>query len=75
MLKAVNYTLVTLIPKTSTNTRINEYRHIFCCFTLYKSIAKVMANRLSKILSSLTDESKVAFVPGKHIQDHSLLPF
>lgn len=75
MFKAINNTLVTLIPKTPNASMIKDYRPISCCTTLYKIISKVMAARLSKVLGSIIDESQTAFVPGKHIQDHILLAY
>ncbi|CAK8532031.1 unnamed protein product [Lathyrus sativus] len=75
LLNAMNCTLVTLIPKVNNATMIKDYRPISCCTTLYKVISKIMANRLSKVLNSIIDNSQAAFVPGNHIQDHILLAF
>ena len=41
--------------------------------SLYKFIAKVLANRLKRVMHSLINEAQNAFVEGKQIMDASLL--
>jgi hypothetical protein len=56
--RAINSTLVTLIPKHSTAKTIKEYRLISCCTTIFKIISKILTLRLSKVLSSVINLSQ-----------------
>ncbi|GMQ06217.1 hypothetical protein CsSME_00050882 [Camellia sinensis var. sinensis] len=52
---------------------INDYRPISLCNVVYKIIAKVLANRLRRVLSCMISSSQNAFVPGRIITDNILL--
>ena len=44
LLKAVNHTLITLIPKVSNPETAAHFRPISLCTTLYKILAKILVN-------------------------------
>nr|XP_016511332.1 PREDICTED: uncharacterized protein LOC107828514 [Nicotiana tabacum] len=48
MKKAWNCTAITLIPKGPDPTTVKDYRHIACCTTVYKVIAKILTKRIKK---------------------------
>ena len=50
-----------------------DYRPISLVGSLYKLIAKVLTNRLKKVMHSLINEAQNAFVKGRQIMDVSLL--
>ncbi|XP_059295395.1 uncharacterized protein LOC132048717 [Lycium ferocissimum] len=73
MPRAINCAVVTLIPKNDNPTTVKEYRPIACCTILYKIIAKVIASRLQKVISSIISKAQVGFIPGRKISDNIFL--
>ena len=67
LLKELNQTIVTLIPKTKCPKNVSEFRPISCCNTLYKCIAKVIGNRIGQILPDLILENQGGFMHGRLI--------
>ncbi|GJS62835.1 uncharacterized protein Tco_0677399 [Tanacetum coccineum] len=73
LLKELNHTIISLIPKVSTPAKINDYRPISCCNVLFKCISKIIANRIKEDLSDLVSINQSDFVPGRQISDNILL--
>lgn len=48
-----NETFICLIPKVKAATSMKNYRPISLCSTVYRIVAKVLANRLKGVLGSL----------------------
>ncbi|XP_074299896.1 uncharacterized protein LOC141631074 [Silene latifolia] len=46
MSKQANSTVISLIPKKAIPTTVTDYRPISCCTVFYKTVSKVLANRL-----------------------------
>ena len=52
---------------------IKDYRPISMIGCVYKVIAKVLANRMRKIMDVLVGEMQTAFVKGRQILDGALI--
>lgn len=63
-LKEINDTLITLVPKCQSPMRVTGYRPIACCNSIYKIIAKILANRQNKCLRGIINPSKVHLLSG-----------
>ncbi|WJX63191.1 hypothetical protein P8452_48110 [Trifolium repens] len=71
--KGINSTFIALIPKIESPQRLNDFRPISLVGSLYKILAKVLANRLRLVMGSVISESQTAFVKDKQILDGILI--
>jgi hypothetical protein len=71
--KGLNSTFIALIPKVDSPQRLNEFRPISLVGSLYKILAKVLANRLRMVIGSVISESQTAFVKDRQILDGILI--
>ncbi|KAL0295088.1 UNVERIFIED_CONTAM: hypothetical protein Scaly_3110000 [Sesamum calycinum] len=73
LLKQLNATLITLVPKVQLPTKVGDFRPISCCNVVYKIITKILVRRMQPLLEKLVDNCQNAFVPGRSISDNVLL--
>nr|XP_009611922.1 uncharacterized protein LOC104105365 [Nicotiana tomentosiformis] len=73
LLKKVNCTTVTLVPKVKNPTFVKEFRPRACCTTLYKLIAKVITARLKLVVDYLVGPSQSTFIKGRNILDNVIV--
>ena len=64
MLKEMNATSISLIPKVANPMRLIDFRPISCCNTVYKCIAKILAERIKAVLPSLVGPYQTTFISG-----------
>ena len=73
ILKELNNTFITLVPKSLNPKKVSEYRPINLCNVAYKIAAKVLANRLKLIIDELITPHQNAFIKGRLITDNIIL--
>ncbi|KAL0455424.1 UNVERIFIED_CONTAM: hypothetical protein Slati_0881600 [Sesamum latifolium] len=73
MLKQVNATVLSLIPKVANPTTVAEFRPISCCNVLYKAITKIIVQRMHAVMGKIVSSSQNAFVPGRRISNNTLI--
>ncbi|KAG8389002.1 hypothetical protein BUALT_Bualt02G0184100 [Buddleja alternifolia] len=73
LLKAMNHTFITLIPKSDKANKVEQFRPISLCNVSYKIISKIIAQRIKPLLDSLISPNQLAFVPGRNISDNSII--
>ena len=71
--RSINSAAISLVPKCDNPSRMQHFRPISCCNTLYKCIAKLLAGRIQKIIASLISINQSAFVPKRLIGDNIML--
>lgn len=70
VLKAVNSTVITPVPKIPSARRVSDFWSISCCNFVYKCITNLLANRLKKCLPSLMSSNQSAFIEDRKIIDN-----
>ncbi|KAJ9682243.1 hypothetical protein PVL29_018228 [Vitis rotundifolia] len=71
--KSLNATFMVLIPKKAGAEELGDYRPISLVGSLYKWLAKVLANRLKKVVGEVVSKAQGAFVEGRQILDVVLI--
>ncbi|XP_074291347.1 uncharacterized protein LOC141618137 [Silene latifolia] len=73
LLKQLNATLVTLIPKVDNPTSVLEFRPIACCNLIYKCISKLLCTRLGEVLPDIVNPNQGGFIKGRNIVENVLI--
>ena len=73
LLKPLNHTFITLVPKTPFPENINQFRPISLCDVIYKIIAKILVNRLKPFMDHLITPYQNAFIRGRNILDNIMI--
>ncbi|XP_074277308.1 uncharacterized protein LOC141600949 [Silene latifolia] len=68
-----NVTLISLIPKKKVVQTVKDFRPISCCSVIYKTISKILTNRLQKVVAKLVGYEQAAFVPGRSLHENVML--
>ena len=71
--KSLNATFIALIPKKNDASNIQDFRSISLVGSIYKILAKVLANQLKVVLDQLIFESQNSFVGDRQILDFVLI--
>lgn len=73
LVRGLNSSFVTLIPKSDNPSGLNEYRPVSLIGSLYKILAKVLANRIKQVMPKIISEIQFAFFGGRHVLDGVLI--
>ncbi|XP_026438581.1 uncharacterized protein LOC113337116 [Papaver somniferum] len=69
----LNCTFLSLIPKKNNVVELKDFRPISLVSTIYKVLAKVLANRLKVVMPKLVSQLQGAFLAGRQILDGILI--
>ena len=72
-LKSLNNTFLVLLPKKGGAEELGDFKPISLLGGLYKLLAKVLANRIKKVIGKVVSPYQNAFVMGRQILDVSLI--
>ena len=72
-LKSLNNTFLVLLPKKGGAEELGGFRPISLLGGLYKLLAKVLANRIKKVIGKVVSSDQNAFVMDRQILDASLI--
>lgn len=69
----LNKVLLCLIPKQTKPETMAHFRPIALCNVLIKTVSKVIANRLKRVLPNLISGTQCSFVPGRQGIDNVII--
>ena len=70
LLKQVNHSIMSLVPKSVNTSSPSNFRPISCCNVIYKVIAKILAGRLAHVLKEIVSPMQNAFLGGRFMSDN-----
>ncbi|XP_056688014.1 uncharacterized protein [Spinacia oleracea] len=73
LLRQINNTSVTLIPKVQNAISVKDFRPVACCSIVYKLISKILTSRMQAVIGDVIRNSQSGFIPGRNISDNILL--
>ena len=71
--RGCNASFIVLIPKVSNPQSLDEYRPVSLIGCMYKIVAKLLANRLKKVMPIIIDECQSAFIEGRHLLQSAVI--
>ena len=73
ILREMNCTFISLIPKNAGADSLENYRPISLCNFIYKIISKLLADRLQNVIHKIISPNQAAFIKGRSIHHNILL--
>nr|GEY70475.1 RNA-directed DNA polymerase, eukaryota [Tanacetum cinerariifolium] len=71
--KGCNSSFIALIPKSPNANLVKDFRPISLIGSLYKIIAKILANRIVEVLGGIVNEVQSAFIVDRQILDAPII--
>ena len=75
ILKSINHTFITLIPKVKNLEKFLEFRPISLCNVIYKIVSKVIANKFKSLLNKIISETQSTFIAERLITNNVWIAF
>ncbi|KAK0599556.1 hypothetical protein LWI29_006326 [Acer saccharum] len=69
VVKEINRSFITLIPKCVKPKIMKDFRPISLVGSFYKILAKILANRLRRVIGTVVGDTQMAFIKDRHILD------
>ncbi|XP_058201480.1 uncharacterized protein LOC131316197 [Rhododendron vialii] len=73
LLREVNHSNVTLIPKVANPETISQFRPISLCRFVHKIISRILTTRLQTLMGSIISEQQSAFITGRQVHDNIIV--
>jgi hypothetical protein len=71
-IKRINYGIITLLPKTKEDNKIQQFRPICLLNCIYKWFTKCLTLRMEPIVSRIIQRSQTTFMKGRDIMNNIL---
>lgn len=73
ILRELNETYITHIPKKDNPTKVSDFRPVSLCNITYQFISKLLTNRLREVLPEIISPLQSAFIQDRDIYDNILI--
>ena len=73
LVKSINNSFIVMIPKKGGAKDLKDFRPISSMGSIYKLLAKVLANRLKRVMGKLVNRAHNAFVGGRQILENKVI--
>ena len=73
LLKSLNKTFITLVPKNPIHEEVSHFKPKSLCKVTYRIISKIMVSRLKPLIDKLISHFQNAFIQERSITDNILL--